>query len=183
MKKNIRAILAAALAFTLFFTASAGASGSAPGSAADPFVSQSYVEARFDALLDEYKKLLDAHQGGSAFQMNDAQLDVIVSDVVRILDSRADSETEAAAFAPVNLFAGQVLIGGEGTEIILRSGSAAAWVPGQSGLSDVTRGVDVFGNEQIRPNHLLIVPRADGRGLRANTECWLLVKGVYTITN
>jgi hypothetical protein len=47
------------------------------------------------------------------------------------------------------------------------------------GLSDVTGGTDVKHQEAVRSNHLLIVPRSDGRGLLAQTDIVLLVWGLY----
>ncbi|MCL2702034.1 MAG: hypothetical protein FWE91_00280 [Defluviitaleaceae bacterium] len=179
MKKNFLTIVAASLLLCLSLTASAHASGVTPGSSADPLVSQSYVDDRFEELLQEYQDLLS----NVTMHLTDRHLDIIVEDVIRTLENTGHSQAQGTTFTPVHMLAGQVLLGGEGTEIILRSGIATAYVFGQNGLSDVTLGSDIFGNEQVRLNHLLIVPRADGRGVRASTECWVLVKGTYTLTN
>ena len=70
----------------------------------------------------------------------------------------------------------------EGTELILRSGEATAVgnIDGD-GVSDVTLGVDLKMGEKINRNHLLIVPRKDGRGIVAKTDSWIMVKGKYEI--
>ncbi len=77
--------------------------------------------------------------------------------------------------------AGRDLIGSEGTEIILRAGQARVIASQAGGLADVTAGVDRKEQEAVRANHLLVVPRSDGRGLRAVTEVILLVRGEYEI--
>ena len=181
MRKNMLTVIMVSVMLCLSFTASANASGIGPGSPSDPLVSQSYVDNRHDQLIGEFQSMLDSFRGTTSVQLTDRQLDIIVDDVVRALDNR--EETQGTAFVPVQLFAGQVLIGAEGTEIILRSGVSTAWVFGQNGLSDVTTGKDVAGHEQLVQNHLLIVPRSDGRGVRASTDCWFLVKGRYTLAN
>ncbi|MGI6734558.1 MAG: hypothetical protein ACOX4J_10425 [Anaerovoracaceae bacterium] len=87
----------------------------------------------------------------------------------------------SAVFQPVFVEAGKKLIGGEGTEIILRSGSALAVASGQDGLSDVTEGKDLKGGFAVTRNHLLLIPRADGRGISAAEDIWVMVKGTYSI--
>lgn len=87
------------------------------------------------------------------------------------------------SYIPLQLQAGQKLIGGEGTEIILRSGEAVAIDNGANGVSDLTDGKDLRSGNKISLNHLLMVPRADGRGLQATTEGWVMIRGNYTIEN
>ena len=86
-----------------------------------------------------------------------------------------------ASFTPVNIGPGKKMIGGEGTEIILRSGKAKAVATGSDGLSDVTIGSDIKSGNSVSQNHLLLIPRDDGRGIEASSDIWVLVKGTYTI--
>jgi len=81
----------------------------------------------------------------------------------------------------VELAAGQRLEGGAGTQIVLRSGQARAIGSASGGLCDVTAGKDLVNNERIAANHLLLVPRADGRGILAESKLWVMVRGIYTI--
>jgi hypothetical protein len=85
------------------------------------------------------------------------------------------------SFSPIQLTEGQRLIGGEGAEIILRSGEASAIDNGSNGVSDLTSGTDLMTGNQVVSNHLLLVPRDDGRGITAITEIWVMVRGDYTI--
>lgn len=91
------------------------------------------------------------------------------------------SETATSVFEPVFVESGKKLIGGAGTEIILRSGGALAIDNGQDGLSDVTGAKDLAGGFAVTKNHLLLVPRDDGRGISAETDIWVMVKGTYNI--
>ncbi len=95
-----------------------------------------------------------------------------------VTKSYVDSRT---SYSPISLTAGQKLIGGEGTEIILRSGEATAIDNGANGISDLTIGTDLMTGSQVGTNHLLLVPRNDGRGITAITDIWVMIRGTYTI--
>ncbi|WP_312353343.1 hypothetical protein [Aminipila sp.] len=95
-----------------------------------------------------------------------------------VTKSYVDSKT---SFSPISLTAGQKLIGGEGTELILRSGEATAIDNGANGISDLTVGMDLMTGSQVVTNHLLLVPRNDGRGITAVTDIWVMVRGTYTV--
>jgi hypothetical protein len=84
-------------------------------------------------------------------------------------------------FVPLELAAGKRIIGGAGTEIILRSGEAAAIGNESNGISDLTDGADLQTGAAVQRDHLLLVPREDGRGLSATSDVWLMVRGPYTI--
>ena len=84
-------------------------------------------------------------------------------------------------FELVNLSKGQKLVGGMGTEMILRMGAANVVATETGGLSDVTIGTDIANGFSAPSNHLLIVPRDDGRGVVALNDCIVMVKGTYEI--
>ena len=79
----------------------------------------------------------------------------------------------------VEMGPGQCLLADGGAEIILRGGQGRAITSPLGGLADVTQGRDVGSGESIAANHLLLVPRSDGRGVRAVTDVILLVRGRY----
>lgn len=87
----------------------------------------------------------------------------------------------AATYKAISLEAGQTLLGKEGTELILRSGEATALDNGANGISDVTAGTDLWTGNAVAANHLLLIPREDGRGVKAKTIIWVMVRGGYTI--
>ncbi len=87
----------------------------------------------------------------------------------------------SAAFEAVFVEAGKKLIGGSGTELILRSGSASAIDNGADGLSDLTGAKDLRQGDLIEKNHLILVPRDDGRGILAKSDIWIMVKGSGSI--
>jgi len=88
--------------------------------------------------------------------------------------------SEGDSFKVVFLEKGKKLIGEEGTELILRGGTAKAVDNGTNGLSDLTAATELMGGKSVEKNHLLIVPRGDGRGIKAESDIYVMIKGGYT---
>ncbi len=85
------------------------------------------------------------------------------------------------SYVVVQVGVGQKLLGKGGTEIILRSGEATAIDNGANGVSDMTAGKDLMTGQSVGQNHLLLVPKDDGRGIQALTDLFVMVRGAYTI--
>ena len=49
------------------------------------------------------------------------------------------------------------------------------------GLTDITAGEDIGKDVQIPSNHLLIIPRDDGRGVYCKTDAVFMIRGDYQI--
>lgn len=94
--------------------------------------------------------------------------------------SSSGTET-AAVFRVVEVEAGKKVLGGEGTEMILRGGEALALDNGVNGISDLTAGADLRKGTTVALNHLLLIPLDDGRGIEIKTKAWVMIKGDYTI--
>lgn len=129
------------------------ASSNEPGSNEDPLVTLSYVEQR----IEQMKFYIDQNIASVKSDEGNVNLEV------------------------VELKNGERLIAGQGTEIILRGGKALAIDSPLGGLSDITDARDIRKDEVVPSNHLLIVPRDDGRGVKAVTNCILMIKGSYKI--
>jgi len=127
----------------------------APGTNDDPIVSLSYVEQR----LSQVQADLNA-------KINDLQNAPAIA---------------ASTFTVVEVQAGQKLVADEGTEMILRQGSATVFATQKGGLANTTSGVDLQDGSAAPANSLLICPLPDGRGLKANTYLLVMVKGKYTL--
>lgn len=152
--KKTTAALGIALAL-----AATGMVYSEPGTESDPLISLSYLEEK----LDEMKDYIDSKVNSSGG--------------TQVPTAPADN-----SLVVVELFAGQMLIGEAGSEIILRSGSATAITSVSGGLSDVTEGSDIAEGKPIPANHLLIIPRSDGRGIFVTkNSTFVMVRGGYTI--
>ena len=88
---------------------------------------------------------------------------------------------ELTALEVVEVDAGQRLLGGAGTEFILRAGQATIIDSELGGLADVTAGGDLGLGVSVPRNHLLIVPRSDGRGMQATSDIIVMVRGSYSV--
>ncbi len=99
--------------------------------------------------------------------------------------SKGGSGGGGSSYEVVNVAPGGMLEGGEGTEIILRAGTALAVANSAgNGLSNVTVGKDLGSGERLPLNNLLIIPREDGRGARVPAgggTAIFMVRGAYTI--
>ena len=129
---------------------------SEPGSEKDPLVTLSYVEDKLENIKD--------------------YIDVKVKNI-------SQSGSSSNELIVVNLKNDEKLLAKAGTELILRSGKSIAYgVERDRGISDVTKGVDIDNDKALLPlNHLLIVPRDDGRGAYAKTDSIFMVRGNYEI--
>ena len=129
---------------------------SEPGSEKDPLVSLSYLEKRIDQLKFYVDESLSKNSNGSTNN---------TSNNLEVVEIRS----------------GQSIIAAGGTEIILRAGRASIIGGELGGISDVTNGKDLDTDKPVPLNHLLIVPRNDGRGAYAITDAIFLVRGEYRI--
>lgn len=86
---------------------------------------------------------------------------------------------ENASFQVVNVQKGKTFEAKEGCEFILRSGQATVIASKNGGISDTTDGADLTQEASVPKNHLLVVPRSDGRGFWAATDVIVMVKGGY----
>jgi hypothetical protein len=161
-----------------FWLGGASAAGTEPGSSADPLVSKSYVDQLVAKLAD--KTYVDQVAAGMAAK---SYVDQAVSGTVSqaYVDAKVAELGSASAFAVVNVPKGATVLGESGTELVLRGGKATAVVSQKGGILDATGGADLFQDQAVPPNHLLIIPVSDGRGLYAQTDLILIVKGSYTV--
>lgn len=126
---------------------------SEPGSESDPLVTLSYVNRS----IEQVKTYIDDK-----------------------LNSNTNTNSNIG-FEVVDVPSGQFLIAKAGTELILRSGTATAVVSQLGGLTNVTAGVDLGKDQTITKNHLLIIPRDDGRGAYCKTDSIFMIRGEYEI--
>ena len=174
-----------------FWFGSASAAGTEPGSAADPLVSKSYVDQLVAKLAD--KAYVDQKTAGFADKAYVDQATSQLADKSYVsqaingmatksyVDMKLAEATAATAYQVVNVPKGAAIIGQSGTEIVLRGGKATAIVSAKGGVLDATGGADLYQGEAVKPNHMLVIPVSDGRGLLAQTDMILIVKGPYTI--
>jgi len=153
--KNNKWLIGSVLTVVLLLSFSMAQSATVGGET-DPLVTLSYIEKRITELLtsidQNYSKKGESSGIGATPQ-----------------------------YEVVFVKAGQSLILSSSVEAILRSGEATAIASFNGGLSDLTAGVDLGQGIPVTKNHLLLIPRDDGRGLKALSDLYVMVRGKYTI--
>ena len=104
--------------------------------------------------------------------------EVVMPQFKSYVDSKL-ANTNDSSFQVVEVKKGQTVIGFQGTEMILRMGSATVVATQKGGISDVTSGTDLPMYSQMPANHHLIIPFTDWRGVTMQTDGILLIKGSY----
>ena len=173
-----------------------GALAADPGSSDDPLISLSYFEDKIESLKET---LLEDLSNAFNLKFNDLSDDFTnkfdeavetfsdeLRDSKKELDDTLEEIRENGVSAPtefkvITLGEGEIILCEAGTEIIVRSGKSVVVTDKNSsgGISDITAGKDLANNEAIVNNHLLIVPKADGRGIKANITGAIMIKGNY----
>lgn len=167
-----------------------------PGTIDDPLVTKSYVdEAVAQFVSKEYidqavarlvdKAYVDGLMAGMADKAYvDAKVAAAGTGGTGGIDA-AYLETRLAqmksSFEVVRVPKGSIILGESGTEMVLRGGKATAIVSAMGGVLDATAGVDLWPDAPVAPNHMLVIPVGDGRGLAAQADMILIVKGRYTV--
>lgn len=131
-----------------------------PGTSDDPLVTKSYVDKKIEDLslyIDE--KLSNGSQSAGSSTGSAAQ----------------------TAIEVVEVESGQSILLQAGSQIILRGGSGSIIDSKQGGIADLTQGIDLRKGYEAPANHLLMVPRSDGRGVFAKTDCIFMVMGKYEV--
>lgn len=180
-----------------FWFGSVSASTTEPGSAADPLVSRSYVEQVIQGLIDNGHLELRLLPLATKDELAQAFSQVLTKDELaqglsqvltknELAEALVEVPTKAQVesvtqFRRVDVPQGFALLGEAGTEIVLRGGKATAIVSNMGGVLDATAGVDLVADQAIVPNHLLVIPISDGRGISATTDVILIVKGSYAV--
>ena len=144
------------------------------------------VYQKIDTMIDALNARIDAiGQAGTATTPPPAPAE---TEAVQVETEAVPADTEAPAnsampitdYDVVYLTKGQTIVGS--SEFILRSGSAISTCPGINGITDITDGVDLTDGMEIPWNHLLLVPRDDGRGITVTSvEAYIMARGQYTV--
>lgn len=182
MKKRLLAVFGAAfLCCCIVVTVFAAQAGSQE----DPLVSKSYVDNKVTEVLN----ILNTNAANNNSQsmpfssaVSPAQLSQIKAEIISELSQNGvSSANEAQMYKPVYASEGQIVLCGEGCEVILRSGKAKVYVTGVAGIVNATTGKELSGGEKADLNNIMIIPRGDGRGFMVTESAWFLIKGDYEI--
>jgi hypothetical protein len=167
LKKSI-AIVCACL---LSFAAGTAVYSSNVGTDSDPLVSKSYVDNQISILKSQMSQTTT--QTSQTTQTTQPS---------QSTSQTSTDTTSYEGFETVAVPVGGTLYGGDGTEIILRAGKGTVFITGADGIADLTNGQNLKSGATVSMNHLMVVPRGDGRGIVVSEAAWFLVKGKYTLT-
>ncbi len=156
-KKRIAAIAVVIALVASLMAGSVALAGA--GDSDDPLVSLSYLTSVFKQDI----------------------MSAVDSKIESAVSSRPASSSSGSAYVATHVLAGQTIRCGEGTELILRSGEAISVCPGSNGIVDATSGIDLLGGLSVSKNHVYIIPRDDGRGIKMVTEGYVMIKGSYKL--
>ena len=108
-------------------------------------------------------------------------LSYITNVVMPYIDEAVSSN--GSAFEVVEVPKGKTVNLGASTEAILRSGDGTVVLSSGAagGFTDVTNGRDTLAGEAVLANHHLVCPRNDGRGIKAESKLYIMIKGAYDI--
>ncbi len=127
------------------------------GSDTNPLVTKNYVDAK----IEEQKEY--------------------ITELRQEIQSLKQEKDSSNAYKAVVVPQGQTIYGEDGTEMIVRAGEGTVVTAGTIGIQNVTTGEDITNGVVAPRNHLLIVPREDGRGLLATRQLTVMVRGGYKI--
>ncbi|NCB62668.1 MAG: hypothetical protein EOM52_03495 [Clostridia bacterium] len=157
--------------------------GAAQGTQTDPLVTLSYINnVTTPAILKQVDTKLDAREKALTDKL-DAAITKFTQDMEKLAGSsggQTGSSGSSAAFSVVTVPAGKQLVGGVGSEFLLRGGAATCVAASAPGLIDSTGGTTLAAGGALQMNHLYM-STADGRGLKATSQATVLVRGSYTI--
>ena len=159
MKKKslITLVLAAALAMAAAVTVYAVANY---GSREDPLVTSSYLQDVVQPRMeDAYRSTLN----GAIGEMEEQFADQVAA--------------AGGTYVLVTLENGQTLTGRAGTEILMRTGTAAV---AQSAAIDLTTGETAAVGTKLTENHLYLV-QADDAGIQVSADTTVMVRGSYHV--
>ena len=146
--KIAAAVLCAILLVTVAFAAVGGA-----GSQNDPLVTLSYLTSIFTPKVQSMTQQAVTDQQ----TRNKAELDAAVTEwntkVQQAIQQAGVSGSSGVSYTALTLEAGQMLLVGEGCEIILRSG-VAGYVSEEAVLMDSTIGGELASGQVLTANHL-----------------------------
>jgi TolA-binding protein len=198
-KKRGRGFLFLVLALVLLAGIAVSYAISEIGTAEDPAVTQSYVHLIVDPLIKQVsdlntqvKKVTDQQKASEELADFKKQVDAFQEKIsameslegrLKVLEQSIDQKTHGV-FEVFRLKQGDILAGGASTQIILRTGTARAMASVSGGLVDLTSDTqgDLKALSNVPLNHLILIPRDDGRGIRITSEeAWVMVSGKYEI--
>lgn len=188
MKSKRNTVLTAVLAVVILF------SGFARSASGQDLVlaSVDYVDAKFNELLVRMNTIPTGGTSGTDgntltrvnnLEVQTGQLETDMDSArtrIDFMDTTVRNLSEGTSYQVIKVDPGIRILASDTGEVILRSGSAR--VIGNEydeGISDLTAGYELKNGDIVPKDHLLLIPRGDGRGIITETVCYIIYKGLY----
>ncbi|HPJ22913.1 MAG TPA: hypothetical protein PLP30_10900 [Clostridia bacterium] len=188
MKSKMNTILTAVLAIVILF------SGFARSASGQDLVlaSVDYVDAKFNELLARMNTIpmggTTGTDGNTLTRVNNLEIQTgqLETDMdsarkrIDFMDNTVRNLSEGTSYQVVKVDPGIRILASDTGEVILRSGTAR--VIGNEygeGVSDLTSGTELKPGASVPKDHLILIPRGDGRGIITDTVCYIIYKGLY----
>lgn len=175
--KKIRWIAAALIAASVLTAATVCAY--AYDGTQDPLISLSYLLKFKQESVDPEISALNARIAELESKLNAALAGGVVTSSVQT-PTVASPEAE---YTVVQVNAGTTVLAASPCDIMLRAGTAVAVSPhAAQGLSDYTDGAELLDGQPLTVNHMILIPRDDGRGIRITSDtAYIIIRGRYTL--
>lgn len=171
--KKITAAVAA-----IIMVCALGIAAMAYDSSADPIISLSYI-------TDIFKPQI--------LREVDSRIDNAVSKLSATTTQPADNTpapdtsvtTAPTGYVVIELTAGDAVYASDACDIMLRAGQAVCIAPdANQGIADYTDAVEIYNGQALTKNHMCLIPRGDGRGVRAVSESvFIMIRGDYVVVS
>ena len=185
--KKIR-VIALSFAMAILIAGTAVVSYAYDG-AADPVISLSYLrlfkQQEIDPQIAQLNETI-TNLNNQITQLN-SQLSTAQSTLKQMQSAvkqlQEQPEPKEQGYEVIEVMFGSKVIAKSPCDIMLSSGTAVAVSQYDSqGLSDYTVGAEVMNGESITINHMMLIPRGDGRGiLITSANAFIMIRGEYAI--
>ena len=141
----------------------------------DPVISLSYLKQYIQTMINPQLNTMQARIDALELELES----------LRGEDTSANpSDFSLEQYTVLHVMQGTVVNASAACDIMLRAGEAEAVVPesAQGNLSDYTVGNEIEDGQSIPLNHMILIARGDGRGVRVvSAEAYIMIRGEYTI--
>ncbi|MBR6521888.1 MAG: hypothetical protein IKT47_04400 [Oscillospiraceae bacterium] len=173
-KKRIVTMLAIVVAALFVFGLAAAATGGY-GSSSDPLITLSYIT---DIFMPEVDTTINNAIEGKTLEISSKLDDTIVA--LETKYNEASIASAASTYTVISMSSGEKLVGVKGCEVMLRVGSAYCSAPASPGLIDTSTAGILENGQYLVKNHMYMIT-IDGRGIVADGDIMIIVRGDYTI--
>lgn len=145
------------------------------GTSSDPLITLSYIT---DVFMPEMNQTIS-----NTVEAKTGEISAELDETIAELETKyveASQASAASTYTVISIPSGQKLVGIKGCEVMLRVGKAYCTAPASPGLIDTSTAGVLENGEYLTKNHMYMIT-IDGRGIQADGDIMIIVRGDYTI--